>query len=332
MRSLDFSRYAPIGVAAAMLAGCGGSQPPIGAPSAMPQTSGLATHAEHGKSWMLPEAKTGDLLYVTDAGKSNVFVFSYPQGKLVGSLTGSFSNPAGECVDVKGDVWITNPDYTGSGFIVEYAHGGSAPIAILQEPGASPVGCSIDPSSGDLAVANTSGVAVFQNAQGKPTTYTSSGFSRYYACAYDDSGNLFADGNATGLIVELPRGGATLEGINLNQSIAPASLQWDGARFAVVTFGHLNQPRQLYRIQVNGSIGTVTGPTPLKSPGSKSVTSFQQYWVEGKRVIGPDRYRRGGAGAPAILTWKYPRGGEPLNAIKRLFTEPWGTAVSSPTT
>jgi hypothetical protein len=33
MKSLDFSRYALSScVAAAMLAGCGGSQPPIGAP------------------------------------------------------------------------------------------------------------------------------------------------------------------------------------------------------------------------------------------------------------------------------------------------------------
>jgi hypothetical protein len=39
MRSLDFIRYALSScVAAAMLAGCGGSQPPIGAPGAMPQS------------------------------------------------------------------------------------------------------------------------------------------------------------------------------------------------------------------------------------------------------------------------------------------------------
>jgi hypothetical protein len=37
MKSLEFSRYAlTVGVVAALLAGCGGSQPPIGAPGAMP--------------------------------------------------------------------------------------------------------------------------------------------------------------------------------------------------------------------------------------------------------------------------------------------------------
>jgi hypothetical protein len=43
MRSLVLSRYALCScVAAAMLAGCGGSQPPIGAPGGMPQSRGSA--------------------------------------------------------------------------------------------------------------------------------------------------------------------------------------------------------------------------------------------------------------------------------------------------
>jgi hypothetical protein len=29
-----------------LLAGCGGSQPPVGAPGAMPQSRAIATHAE----------------------------------------------------------------------------------------------------------------------------------------------------------------------------------------------------------------------------------------------------------------------------------------------
>jgi uncharacterized repeat protein (TIGR03803 family) len=35
-----------VGFAASLLAGCGGSQPPIGTPGAMPQTSAIATHAD----------------------------------------------------------------------------------------------------------------------------------------------------------------------------------------------------------------------------------------------------------------------------------------------
>ena len=50
MIDLRMSRHA-LGVctATAMLAGCGGSQPLVGAPGAIPQTSTIATHAERGR-------------------------------------------------------------------------------------------------------------------------------------------------------------------------------------------------------------------------------------------------------------------------------------------
>jgi hypothetical protein len=45
-----------------LLAACGGSQPPIGAPRAMPQSPAIATHLDRSRSWMLPEAKSENLL------------------------------------------------------------------------------------------------------------------------------------------------------------------------------------------------------------------------------------------------------------------------------
>lgn len=46
-----FNCYAfSISVAAALLAGCYGSQPPVGAPGAMPQSHPIATHAKHSGS------------------------------------------------------------------------------------------------------------------------------------------------------------------------------------------------------------------------------------------------------------------------------------------
>ena len=48
MKSLDLgSCELGICAAAAMLAGCGGSQPPIGAPGAMPQTYAIAQTRAH---------------------------------------------------------------------------------------------------------------------------------------------------------------------------------------------------------------------------------------------------------------------------------------------
>ena len=171
MRISDFSRYA-IGffVTAAMLAGCGGSQPPIGAPGAMPQSRAIATHADRSGSWMLPEAQTQDLLYVTDY--TYVKVFTYPQLKQAGTLTG-FGSDVGECVDSKGDVFVTNQLPTR---MYEYAHGGTKRIATLKTH-VGPVGCAIDPVTGDLAVAGFSGVPpgpgvdIFKGAKGKPSFY-----------------------------------------------------------------------------------------------------------------------------------------------------------------
>jgi hypothetical protein len=107
MKSLGFGCCALCNfVAAAMLAGCGGSQPPIGAPGAMVQTSETATHGDRGKSWMLPESKGEDLLYVSNSS-GDVSIYRYQQRNLVGVLTG-FMLPLGECVDKTANVYIVD--------------------------------------------------------------------------------------------------------------------------------------------------------------------------------------------------------------------------------
>ena len=101
---------------------------------------------------MSPEAKrTKELLYVSNGDADEVDVYSYRSGKRVGALTG-FVQPEGQCVDKRGNVWITNfgTKYQ-TGYAVEYAHGGSVPLKELQvyDPA---IGCSVDPTSGNLAV------------------------------------------------------------------------------------------------------------------------------------------------------------------------------------
>ncbi|MGB7016674.1 MAG: hypothetical protein WBD69_12090, partial [Candidatus Cybelea sp.] len=89
-------------VASAMLAGCGGSQTPTGAPGATPQASAIATHADRGKSWMLPGASRAALLYAP-VGCGGTCVISYPDLKLVGSL----STPGdGICSDSQGNIFL----------------------------------------------------------------------------------------------------------------------------------------------------------------------------------------------------------------------------------
>src|SRR5579871_2302761 len=77
MKGLGLGRNALCScVAAAVLTGCGGSQPPIAAMGAMPQSSAAVTQAKHRGSWMLPEAKNDDLLYVSNS--YTVTAYSYP--------------------------------------------------------------------------------------------------------------------------------------------------------------------------------------------------------------------------------------------------------------
>jgi hypothetical protein len=52
MKSLDFRRRALSMGVTALLAGCGGSQPPIGAPGAMPQSRAIAQHADRERVWL----------------------------------------------------------------------------------------------------------------------------------------------------------------------------------------------------------------------------------------------------------------------------------------
>jgi hypothetical protein len=241
MKTADFGRCTlGICVAVAMLAGCGGS-PPIGAPGAMLQASAISAPATHGKSWMLPEAKNEELLYVS-GGNGAVTIYSYKTRKLVGTLSG-FNEPEGLCSNVYGDVFVV--DY-GSYKIYEYRHGGTKVISTLSSGGAS-FSCAVDPTTGNLAVTNGGilgggDLVVFKQAQGTPKAYSAPGFlSDFWWCAYDNNGNLFADGvsgvsdGPTPELVELHRHAKSLVDIPLNEGpYSPlGAVLWDGRFLAL---------------------------------------------------------------------------------------------------
>jgi hypothetical protein len=203
-----------------MLAGCGASSQST---AAIPQGSSAIRRAnQHGRSG------SGDLIYVAAIGKS--YVLTYPQGKLIGTID---VGAADACTDNAGDVFLAGDQ------IEEFAHGGTSPIAGLSTPGA-PFGCAVDPASGDLAVvfARTGGndVAVFPNARGSATLYTSNLNS--YWCGYDNQGNLFVDGigqgGAAGL-AELAKNAQSFEILSITPHIQGVfnRVQWDGSYLTV---------------------------------------------------------------------------------------------------
>jgi hypothetical protein len=328
MNNMRFRNAAVIYAAVAtLLAACGGSQQ-IGAPGAMPQSRAFATHAQHGGSWMLPEAKGEDLLYASNQNDvdEGVYVFSYPKGKLVGELTGfSYNAPAGLCSDSKGNIFVTSGWLSSSGQfhgqIDEYAHGGVSPIETLSDPAAAN-GCAIDPTTGNLAVTNWAGqagsfdhgdVAIYANAQGTPTIYYTSTIYWYWYCAYDDNGNLFVDGYAEGgpyPLAELPAGSSSFLNVTLDQeSFSPGSLQWVNGDLLIAGGTSNKLPIELYTAQISGTTGTIVETTTLKSK-RHAAPLYAQFWTQGGNVIGPSHSHN------RLEFWKYPAGGHPMRAIK----------------
>ena len=326
MRSLDFGRYALCScMAAAMLAGCGASQPPIGAQGTMPQSRVAATtHANRGGSWMLPEAQTQDLLYV--ANSTTVTVYSYPGGQHLRTLY-HFYDPQGECVDKNGDVFITN---FGGGQIFEYAHGGTKRIATLKSPTGGPIGCSVDPTTGNLAVSAFGGmVGIYKGARGKPEIYTDPQIAKFYWCAYDNVGNLFVDGQDSGggfRFAELRGSPAAFTDITLNQSIGwPAGVQWQGDRVLV---GDQNSPA-IYEFKISGKSGSKVGRTLLGSHANFVL----QFWVEKQTLIAPNVYYTGQGSKMRVhfeaLYFKYPVGGKATKAITDGLRFPTAAVISA---
>jgi hypothetical protein len=321
VKSLDFDRRAlSIAVATALLAGCGGTQLPIAAPGAMQQSRATTPH---DRSWMLPEAKSEDLLYISASAKS-VYVYSYPDGKREGTLTG-FDYPSGLCVDQHGHIFVTA---FGTSQIFEYAHGGASSIRTLSDPGQRPEGCSVDPTTGSLAVtsfASTSSsagsVQIYKKARGEPETYSNADFVQVWFCGYDDAGNLFIDGFNRGTrktrrvqFAELRRDGHSLKNVALNTRLRyPGGVQWDGKYVAI------GDTHTIYQFSISEGRGIEVGSTPLARS-----TAVYQFWIQGTTVIGPNSKVYGSG---SVKFWNYPAGGKPTKAIDRL-PSPIGSTVS----
>jgi hypothetical protein len=210
---MHFYRYAVAFCSGfAMLVGCGRSQPPIGAPGAMPQSRAIVQHAARSKSWMLPEAKSiKRLVYASDT--QDVLVFDYDTGRQVGTLTG-FQQPYGQCVDKDGNVFLTT-EIGSAGAVLEYRHGGSNPIKTFSTAG-HPIGCSIAPKTGDLAGANglpgdLVDIQIWKHASGIPISYSNeSDCSGMWPPGYDNKDNLFVETGDQTSVCELPAKGGSL--------------------------------------------------------------------------------------------------------------------------
>lgn len=318
MLNLRFVPRAAIAAAVATLVGCAGAQLP-------PARESPATE----RSWVSPAARSGDLLYVSDTN-GRVYVYSYPVGARVGELTG-FKGPEGLCSDSAGNVYVID---TPAVAVYKYAHGGTKPLEQLHTLGYYPQGCAVDPTTGDLAVADYAGnpslgpggVTIFKKAKGVGKSYQDSGLNEYFFCGYDAKGNLYVDGTNAATtqaeLAEMPQGSTSFTNITLDKSVGayPLGVQWDGKYVALQ-----GSTRALYRIRVSGSAGTVVQTTRFKGDRSDLVA---QFWIGGRTILIP--YGNGRRVVRKVGLWPYPAGGSATKSIDAPegAAELFGTTVS----
>lgn len=223
------------------------------------------------------------LLYITDPGAGSVNFYTYHNGSglvLQGQIFG-FGYPAQPCSDKSGNVFV--PDYI-LATVTEFAHGGTTPIQTLIDPG-TPTGCSVDKTTGNLATADFgfAQVDVYPGATGIPTIYPwlTTPYPEYVA--YDNAGNLFIEGQASGgggaALGELVSGGGSVTDLTLSGfSIAFAgSIQWGGTYLLVGDQLGSGSGSIVNQTTVSGT--TVSLNTALTFPGTIDITG---YWKRGK--------------------------------------------------
>jgi hypothetical protein len=328
MRTICRPALHALGVCAAVLffVGCGApaTQSFVSGPAAPNAARQTARDAANGsrpaqeRAWMAPEAKHESLVYVANAGNNTVSVYSFLTRKMVGLLTG-IDQPWGLCSDPNGNVWVVG---WGKSQLIEYPHASINPIKKLHVRGwdISLIECSVDPTTGNLAVTNygpqnwyQGNVLVFKNASGTPTSYASPGVWFYFGCSYDDKGNLWVDGwdaylNYYVALGLLPKGSSSFRAISLIPAIKPpmiGNVQWVGPNELA-----LGDWEYVLEVHVKGSSAYIEGYTPLTSHFPVGL-----FWITNsggkQRIIAPDN-----AGHPsAVQYWKFPSGGNPTATI-----------------
>lgn len=265
MNASFFRSLSILGIAA-LCFGCGGPQANV-----VPVSVAAEEHT------YADPVLSGELLYTigfkSGSSGSYVRVYSFPHGHLVQEfpLNGNAYATA-ICADGSGNVFfpaLTNGSQQSE--VLEYAHGGTAPIATLSDspyPTVYGLSCSIDAITGNLAVSNSTGgyystnIAVYTGAKGTPTFYSYKEFldSDELYCAYDGQGNLFVDGFLPGQLAELPSGGSSFQilSVKRKRDAEPINnMLWDGTHLTFYTYP------AIYQLAFDGSGATIVGKTGM---------------------------------------------------------------------
>jgi len=297
----------------ALLSGCGSIPVPAGAPSGS-EAQLIAPASDAG----------GPLLYVAHrlSGQSEtvVSIISLSRGKELARITG-YTNISGVCSDDSGNVWV--PNMRGRRWYIDKFARGSTKVIdeLTPHPRLSLGACTVDPSSGNLAVMGTNRYGANEALiwsgppAGKPAMY-SVPFCTVSA-GYDDADNLFITGWACGstfnaFFGELAKGSGKVAFIKIDQQTGPyGGVQWDGQYLAVALAVH--EHSKIYRVQVSGTTGNVVGvvrPQRFYVGFFGSVSGL--FVLHHGTIIGTAGKRGDG-----VWAWPYPAGGKRTQPIAR---------------
>ncbi len=317
-------RFGGIAAAVTFLSACSGNMQSQGAPPTA-TSSGVTSFAgnaakgvlspwafrgvlpavkpDHKKSWISPDAKNrGNAnLYVSNMGTADVTIYTYKKNGLKTGLSGTltgFTEPAVPCADSKGNVFI--PDYA-TGKIYEYAYGATTPSQTLTDPNGGPVSCSVDPTTGNLAVADfapsssNGTVSIYTQATGSPATVTVSNIAHPAFVGYVPGGDLYVDGydsSSTFAIARAPSGSNVFGPVTITGATiyTPGAIVWGGSFLLVGDQTYQNtQGSAVYQLCTCGTGETLTYKGQAVITGSTDVIGF---WKRGSgataRIIAPD--------------------------------------------
>jgi sugar lactone lactonase YvrE len=186
MKTIVLARLAvSAGVAGALLAGCGGSQPLISPPELVSHS--LAESEQHAHA--IP------LLYVAnfdpDYNDVTVYHAKAKNPSPIRVISNGLDNPTDDCLDSEGTLYVVN-EPAAAGWVSEYLADKTKPAKVITKGINTPAFCAID-GSGNLWVTNIGGsnVTEYERGSTKPHTVITNGIFYPVGIAIDDSGNMY---------------------------------------------------------------------------------------------------------------------------------------------
>ncbi|HET6275332.1 MAG TPA: hypothetical protein VFE16_05255, partial [Candidatus Cybelea sp.] len=291
----------------------------------------------HRKSWVSPDVKKAPrLLFVSDDGTDDVYIFTMPAMTLKGTLTG-FAEPQGMCTDKSGNVWIVN---TETSQVFQYSRAGTFLRSVSVGP-YLPAGCAVNKANGDLAVTNLIGtiggsgnVEIFADGSSSGTEIVNPNQSYYYFPAYDTVGNLYVDGftsDESSILSKCAPGSGTCSTLSVSGGsiFLPGGLNWDQVHNQLVVGDQSCNDEEascLYAMTISGSTATIAGSNPLNDyDGGGCDVDQGTLAPRASYFAGPCLSR--GSGSNAVARWLLPAGGTPTHYSATHF--PIGSAISN---